>query len=43
MSESELVGKQGVVKGAQTLGGWHEVLLEVSESTSLGGVMILLN
>ena len=27
---SDLVGKQGVVKGAQTLGGWHEVLLDVS-------------
>jgi len=27
-TKSDLVGKQGVVKGAQTLGGWHEVLLD---------------
>mmetsp|Transcript_7280 Transcript_7280/g.32290 ORF Transcript_7280/g.32290 Transcript_7280/m.32290 type:complete len:252 (+) Transcript_7280:580-1335(+) len=27
-TKSDLIGRQGVVKGAQTLGGWHEVLLE---------------
>mmetsp|Transcript_32354 Transcript_32354/g.126816 ORF Transcript_32354/g.126816 Transcript_32354/m.126816 type:complete len:91 (+) Transcript_32354:206-478(+) len=30
----DLVGKKGVVRNAQTLGGWHEVVLEGSTSAA---------